>query len=175
MALSIEDLQFAVCEPGARSLWTYTKTREEAEAKALDLMNERGRVYVAEPFEDFRKRVTQAWLDDTPLQEISAEQFEEMLCVLPPIYRKGALGFFMCEFTAGSVTNQYVQHDGRFYVAAVDMVDRSTWITPEKIAALHSTPCELRGCDFEPTGAGAPDAREYRCASCGAIEERDRS
>jgi hypothetical protein len=146
VALSAKDLQFAICEPGARNLHDYAKTSEEAEAKAHKLRDERGKPFVVEPFDDFSARVTRAWLDDTPLREITGDFYDEMLCVLPPMYRQGAMGFFMCEFTAGSVTNQFVMQrrgdflEPRYFMAAVDICDRSTWITPEKIAALPHAP-----------------------------------
>lgn len=146
MALSVDDLQFVVCEPGARSIWNYHRTREAAEAEAHKLRDERGKPYVVEAFEDFDKRTRAAWRDDFKLQEITADFYDQMLNVLPPMYRTGAMGFFMCEFTSGSITNQFVKHrtsdfaEPRYYAAAVDILDRSTWITPEKIAALSAGP-----------------------------------
>jgi hypothetical protein len=141
MPLSLDDLQFVVCEPGARSCWTCAKTESEAQEIADKLMLERGKTYVVETWGEFDKRTTHSWLDDVPLQEITADFYDQMMNVLPPMYREGAMGFFMCEFTAGAITNQFacVRSDfsePRYYVKAVDITDRATWITPDKIAAL---------------------------------------
>jgi hypothetical protein len=144
--LTLADLKFAVCEPGAQSAWTWNATEEGAQAIADRLTLECGKTYVVEPYDDFEARVNRSWLERTPLQEITPEFYDEMLNVLPPMYRTGAMGFFICEYTAGTITNQFVSHrrgdfiEPRYYVAAVDMSDRATWITPEKIAALPDAP-----------------------------------
>lgn len=146
MALSVDDLQFVVCEHGARSMWNYYRTREAAEAAAHDLRDKRGKPYEVETFDEFDKRTRALWLSDVPLQEITADFYDQMLNVLPPMYRSGAMGFFMCEFTSGRITNQFVMHrtsefsEPRYYVKAVDITDRETWITPDKIAALADAP-----------------------------------
>ena len=68
-----------------------------------------------------------------PLAEITAERFNEMLDVLPPLawtQHKGVEMFCMSEFFTGSYTSQYA-HDrstGKYYTKLVDYRDRSTWI-----------------------------------------------
>lgn len=68
-----------------------------------------------------------------PLTEITADQFEEMLDVLPPLawtQHKGVEMFCMAEFYTGCYTSQYA-HDlstGKYYTKIVDYSDRSTWI-----------------------------------------------
>ena len=136
MGLSLSDVQFMVCEPGARSAWTNARKPEAAQAIADDRYLTTGKPYVVETWEEFDKRTNTLWLSDSPLRGISAEEYDDALGVLPPLYRSDAIGFFMSEFTAGYITNQYAQYDGRYYVAAVDMMDRGTWITAEKIAAM---------------------------------------
>lgn len=144
--LTLADLKFAVCEPGAQSAWTWNATQEGAQEIADKLTLERGKTYIVEPYDDFEARVNRSWLDRVPLQEITADFYEQMLNVLPPMYRQGAMGFFMCEYTAGTITNQFVSRrtsdfaEPRYYVKAVDMSDRATWITPEAIAALPDAP-----------------------------------
>jgi hypothetical protein len=136
MALSILDVQFMVCEPGARSAWTCARTRESAQQIAANRELETGKHHVVETWEEFDQRTTAAWLSDCPLQEIDAATYDEALCVLPPIYREGVPGFFMSEFTSGSITHQYAYQNGRYFIAAVDMRNRDTWIMADKIAAL---------------------------------------
>jgi hypothetical protein len=48
------------------------------------------------------------------------------------------MGFFMCEMTSGSITSQFVAYRGKFYGASVDLANRETWITPEKIETLEA-------------------------------------
>lgn len=136
MTLNICDDLFMVCEPGARSAWTCAKTRESAQKIAANRELETGKPHVVETWEEFDQRVTAAWLSDCPLQEIDAATYEDALCIIPPIYREGVPGFFMREYTTGSITHQYVCHSGRYFVAAVDMCDRATWITADKIASF---------------------------------------
>lgn len=68
-----------------------------------------------------------------PLTEISEEQFQEMLNVLPPLYwstHNGVEMFCIREMFTGTYTNQYA-HDKateKFYVKMVDASDCSTWI-----------------------------------------------
>jgi hypothetical protein len=145
MTLSISDVQFVVCEPGAQSMWNYYPTRDLAEQAADKLMLERGKPYVVETWEEFDKRAMQAYLDEFRLQEITEDFYYQMLNCLPPMHRVGALGFFICEYTAGSITSQFVRIGGdmtpaRYYGASVDMSNRETWITAEKIAALPEGP-----------------------------------
>lgn len=68
-----------------------------------------------------------------PLEEITAERFNEMLDVLPPLawtQHKGVEMFCMSEFYTGGYTSQYA-HDrstNKYYTKVVDYRDRSTWI-----------------------------------------------
>lgn len=134
--LTLADLKFAVVEKGSLYPWTWKATREAAEAVAFEKTNETGKNYVVETEAEYDARHSAHFLGTFPLQEITEGFHDEMLNVLPPIYRQGALGFFMCEFTAGSITSQFVRLNDQYYGAAVDICDRSTWITQDKIAAL---------------------------------------
>ena len=88
--------------------------------------------YQAMTYEQFRVLEREKLLGK-PLQEISEDQFYEMLNVLPPIgwtSHKGVEVFCMSEFYTGFYTNQYA-HDkatGKYYTKLVDYADRSTWI-----------------------------------------------
>ena len=68
-----------------------------------------------------------------PIKEITAEQFDEMLNVLPPLKWctiDGIEMFCMSEMYSGSYTNQYA-HDKRtdkYYTKMVDYMDKTTWI-----------------------------------------------
>lgn len=136
MGLSTSDVQFIVCEEGSISVWHYAKTREAAQEIADERFLETGKEFTVETFEEFCKRERAHWFAQFPLCEITADFHDQMLNVLPPVYRQGAPGFFMCEYTSGTITNQFVACDGKFYAAAVDMAERATWIDRAKIEAL---------------------------------------
>ena len=68
-----------------------------------------------------------------PLREITAEEWEEMLNVLPPkawVTYNGVEMFCMSEFYTGSFTTQYAydHRSGKYYSKLVDYCDRKTWI-----------------------------------------------
>jgi hypothetical protein len=65
-------------------------------------------------------------------EEIDEKTYCDMLDVLPPL-RFTSDGFFMSEFSYGSITRQYIRYGDRFFWAEVDFKDRSTWINLEKI------------------------------------------
>lgn len=81
---------------------------------------------------DFSRIQRQKFLRQ-PLHEVTAEDYEEMLDVLPPIHYveiNGVSEFCMMEMFTGTFTNQYA-HDkktGKYYQKLVDVTDRDTWI-----------------------------------------------
>lgn len=81
---------------------------------------------------DFSRIQRQKFLRQ-PLHEVTAEDYEEMLDVLPPIHYveiNGVSEFCMMEMFTGTFTNQYA-HDkktGKYYQKLVDVADRDTWI-----------------------------------------------
>jgi len=123
------------------SAWNLFHTREEAEA-SLPALNARPK----EPDEDAYRVMTRQefqtaqeayWLGDGGLTEITAERYDEMLNVLPPVAwerQEGVERFLMSEFTIGNLTEQYAQAHGRFFCRIVNAHDRSTWITGAEIA-----------------------------------------
>ena len=83
-------------------------------------------------WEEFGKLQRDYWLSKEA-QEITEEQFEYALNVLPPLNWKNYEDystFFMQEFMTSTFTEQYY-HDkrsGKYYCALVDICDKSTWI-----------------------------------------------
>lgn len=78
------------------------------------------------------------------LKEITAERFDEMLNILPPMnwrqadtyeqkFNRIPETFMMSEFIDGTRTTQFAALDGEFYEKTVDVADRSTWITGKEI------------------------------------------
>lgn len=70
---------------------------------------------------------------DMPIKEITAEQYDDALDILPPIYWctiDEATMFCMSEMYDGSITTQYARDNqtGRYYTKLVDIYDKNTWI-----------------------------------------------
>ena len=63
--------------------------------------------------------------------ETTAEQFNEMLNILPPMKWctiDGVEMFCMREMYTGTYTNQYARMGDKYYTAMVDITDKNTWI-----------------------------------------------
>lgn len=135
--LNSKDPMFIICQRGSIHAWDWRGTKTEASAEAHRLTNAKGTPYDVEDVDDFGARVTKHYLEQFPLCEITEDFHDQMLNCLPPMHRTGAMGFFMVEMTSGSVTTQFVGYKGKRYGAAVDLCNRSTWITPEKIERLE--------------------------------------
>lgn len=83
-------------------------------------------------FEEFQAMEKSKLISGEP-EEITADKFNEMLDVLPPLKWctiDGIEMFCMSEMYTGTYTNQYA-HDkssGKYYTKMVDACDKSTWI-----------------------------------------------
>ena len=67
------------------------------------------------------------------IKEVTEEQFNAALDVLPPLKWctiDGIEMFCISEMTDGTYTTQYAhnEHNGKYYCATVDVMDKSTWI-----------------------------------------------
>ena len=66
------------------------------------------------------------------IKEVTEEQFNDALDVLPPLKWctiDGIEMFCISEMTDGTYTAQYARTpDGKYYCATVDVMDKSTWI-----------------------------------------------
>lgn len=125
--------QITIIEQKAGTVWIASETEATNPAR---LHGETGKIYNVLPFKAWLDMTTAQTLAKFPLCEITAEFFDAQLNVLPPMHRSGALGFFCCEMLSGTITTQFVHRNGRYYAAYVDLSNRATWITPEKVAAL---------------------------------------
>ena len=81
-----------------------------------------------EYFEREKKRVVTG-----EIHEITAEEYDYALNVLPPLnytHGEGFAFFFMSERWTLSFTNQYYydRENGKYYSKMVDLYDKSTWI-----------------------------------------------
>lgn len=96
------------------------------------LEKEEAREYKAMSFNDF-KSLERKYILDQPLKEITEDDYNEMLNVLPPRAWTRICDiemFCMSEFYTGTYTNQYAKDHriGKYYTKLVDFCDRSTWI-----------------------------------------------
>ena len=76
-------------------------------------------------------KLKKAYYITDDLAEITADRYDEMLNVLPPLkWRtvKGVEMFCISEMTSGTYTSQYARYDGKYYTKTVDVMDESTWI-----------------------------------------------
>lgn len=62
----------------------------------------------------------------TEPKEISEEEFDEMLEILPPL-RFTSHGFVMSEFYTESYTSQFYKHGNKYYMAMIDYKRKETW------------------------------------------------
>lgn len=138
MAMQLSDANFVISERGSIHAYDLRSTKTEASALAYRLMNERGKPFDVEECDEFTARVDRHYFDLFKLAEITEEFHAEMLNCLPPMHRRGAMGFFMCEMTTGTLTSQFASYRGKYHGACVDLRKPETWITPEKIDALES-------------------------------------
>ena len=83
-------------------------------------------------FEEYQEIERQKFMD-TEAKEITEEQFDDALNVLPPVnwIQTDTLSMFhIAEADTGTLHGQYL-HDktnGKYYFAVTDICDRSTWI-----------------------------------------------
>lgn len=155
----IDNNTICIVDTSTATLWDYAENMEQAEdimwdaygktQKSIDewvdilkehdteqfrnyLESEKNRTFEIMTFEQFETLQREKILSD-PMKEVDAEIFEEMLCVLPPIYWctiDNVEMFCMSEMWTGTFTTQYA-HDkksNKFYSKMVDCADRSTWI-----------------------------------------------
>jgi len=104
--------------PDVDSFKTYLK---QAQNKKYEIMT----------FEEFLQKQKDYYINQ-PLTEITAEKYEEMLNILPPLKWctiNNIEMFCMSEFLTCSYTSQYL-HDkktGKYYHKIVDITDKATW------------------------------------------------
>jgi hypothetical protein len=87
-------------------------------------------VYIPMTWETFYQAQKEYYLSGEP-KEITAEIFEDMLDVLPPLKWgtiDGVEMFLMSEFYTGTYTSQYARKGDKYYTKMVDAFDKSTWI-----------------------------------------------
>ena len=115
-------------EDAAESARRFAEIGGEYFAKCAE--NERRAKYELMTFDEFLNRQRAAIMDE-PVEETTAEKYEDALCVLPPLHYvtiNGVTMFCMGEMLTGTYARQYAKIGNRFYTAIVDVKDKSIWL-----------------------------------------------
>lgn len=125
---------FVIIEEGAEWPWTLAETEQAANEKLAALKAEHptqwatGRIV---SYEVFQAEHDARYLN-APVREITAEEFDEMLGVLPPLQwhttPDGVNVFCISEFTSGRITAQYGRRNNAYRARYVSYGDRSTYL-----------------------------------------------
>ena len=97
------------------------------------LENAKKREYKVVTWNEYITLKRKRYIDNGEITEVTAEQFNDALDVLPPLKWctiDGIEMFCISEMTDGTYTSQYAhdKHNGKYYCATVDVMDKSTWI-----------------------------------------------
>ena len=97
------------------------------------LENAKKREYEVITWNEYEALKRKRYIDNGEITEVTAEQFNDALDVLPPLKWctiDGIEMFCISEMTDGTYTSQYAhdKHNGKYYCATVDVMDKSTWI-----------------------------------------------
>lgn len=99
-------------------------TKRLAEVKNAD--------YQLMTYDEYLRLMRKKYIDDAIIKEVTEEDFNIALDILPPLYWckiDGIEMFCMCEMTWGTYTDQYARTpDGKYYCTTVDSADKNTWI-----------------------------------------------
>ena len=110
---------------------SHCKNYPDVELFKTYLKQAQNKKYEIMTFEEYLRRERDYYITQ-PLTEITAEKYDEMLNILPPLkwYTINNIEMFcMSEFLTGSYTSQYL-HDritNKYYHKIVDITDKSTW------------------------------------------------
>ena len=97
------------------------------------LENAKKREYKVVTWNEYEALKRKRYIVDGEIKEVTAEQFNDALDVLPPLKWctiDGIEMFCISEMTDGTYTAQYAhdKHNEKYYCATVDVMDKSTWI-----------------------------------------------
>ena len=97
------------------------------------LENAKKREYKVVTWNEYITLKRKRYIDNGEIKEVTEEQFNAALDVLPPLKWctiDGIEMFCISEMTDGTYTAQYAhdKHSGKYYCATVDVMDKSTWI-----------------------------------------------
>lgn len=126
-------------------LWNLYDTEEQAQAaftvRAADItrMFDGPADYSVMTYDEFKVAEKSLIIGNSRATEITEEEYDDALGVLPPKWIKGeeVSGFLMSEHLSGPFTNQYATFQGRYFCKLVDATDRNTWMKPDELQALQ--------------------------------------
>lgn len=99
-------------------------TKRLAEVKNAD--------YQLMAYDEYLRLMRKKYIDDAIIKEVTEEDFNNALDILPPLHWckiDGIEMFCMLEATWGTYTTQYAHTpNGKYYCTTVDSMDKNTWI-----------------------------------------------
>jgi hypothetical protein len=109
----------------------HIKNYPEAEHFKNYLTDAKNKQYKIMSYDEY-KQLERNYFTSKPLTEITAEQFNEMLNVLPPLKwctKHNIEMFCMSEMLTGTYTSQYMYNlvTNKYYHKIVDITDQTTW------------------------------------------------
>lgn len=119
------------------TLWAYDFARENetndellARANGYKESSNNNADYKVMSFDEYMQLKKERYLSDK-VQEITEEEWEDKLNVLPPLYWctiDGVNEFCLSEMYDDTFTTQYARYNGKYYSKMVDVADKRTWI-----------------------------------------------
>lgn len=113
------------------SIWSFYDSQEHAE-KDMKRVNEMNKNREYKPMTYVEYLIAEKNYYMTPLKEIDAAKFDDMLNCLPPLdwTTTGDFeSFCMSEFTCGNITAQFARCKDRYFTRNVDATNKETFIT----------------------------------------------
>ena len=97
------------------------------------LENAKKREYKVVTWNEYITLKRKRYIDNGEIKEVTEEQFNAALDVLPPLKWctiDGIEMFCISDMTDGTYTSKYAHNErnGKYYCATVDVMDKSTWI-----------------------------------------------
>lgn len=144
--MSILDYEYVLAHPSGRGCFNLYPTMTAARDD-MERANKDGGGYEPMTYNEYKRRERSFWLDQPAIQ-VTAEKWNDMLEVLPPlkwVQKFDYNSFLMCEMMTGSYTNQYVRYghgdDCTYWEKMVDAADQTTWLQPgNPPVAMHLPP-----------------------------------
>lgn len=113
---------------------TMTAARDDMERANREYANFNGAPYEPMTYTEYKRRERSFWLDQ-PATRITAEKWNDMLEILPPMAWRQKFNFnsfLMREMMSGTYTHQYVRYghgeNVSYWQKMVDAADPETWL-----------------------------------------------
>jgi hypothetical protein len=147
--MDIRNYKYVLANPSGRGLFnlypTMTAARDDMERANREFYYLSSAPYEPMTYDEYTRRERSYWLD-APAIQITAEKWNDMLEVLPPMSWTQEFNynsFLMSEMMTGSYTHQYVRYghgdDCTYWEKMVDATDRTTWTRPGQCPTVRDS------------------------------------